>query len=231
MINVLLVDGDFNNQYTIKQKLERLKEDYIVETAENGKEGLIKWRETNPDIIITDIRMPQMDGLKMIKIIRASNKEIPIIVLTNRGNGETAEESYNHGADYFIRKPLDIKDLDDHIKKFIKTDGFWVNKTKKNYYEIGRYTLDTRRSVIYDNIEKKYTHISEVENEIIAMLAEANQEVVTTSCINHHLGKSLNISPNALYTHISNIRKLFKDDPRIEIKALTNVGYRLIIAD
>ena len=75
MIKVLLVEDDKDYTFIVKNELESFAGEYEVIIASDGKEGLKKWRETEPDIIITDIKMPHLNGLEMIKHIRGNSVE------------------------------------------------------------------------------------------------------------------------------------------------------------
>lgn len=94
--------------------LRRVK---AVEEADNGKEGLALTREYNPDVVITDLEMPVMNGLEMIKQIREEfGKNKPIIIIT----GYNDKEHYTEDADAILYKPIDLGLLIDTIEKLLK---------------------------------------------------------------------------------------------------------------
>ena len=183
MIRLLLVDDDNDFCFIIKNELENIIGDYHVITAQNGKEGLKKWREYNPDVIVSDIKMPLLNGLDMIKSIRQVDTEIPILIITGLAQEQKVEEGYIHGANIFIRKSFDIYDLDGHIKGIYKSSFFWSHKTKKELYNIGDYTLFTRSGIILNNVSNKSANLTETENEILCMLAEDMEHIVSKNCI------------------------------------------------
>lgn len=84
--------------------------------AENGKRGLEMFRENMPDVIITDIKMPVMDGLEMAREIRAVNSEVPIIVITAHGESEFLMTAIDIGIDSYLMKPLDVSKLGAKLK-------------------------------------------------------------------------------------------------------------------
>lgn len=229
MIRVLLVEDDKDYTFIVKNELESFAGEYEVIIASDGKEGLKKWRETEPDIIITDIKMPHLNGLEMIKHIRQTNTDIPIIALTGFAKEQSIEECYNSGANIFIRKTFDINDLNGHIKGFYNSSNFWAYKTKKDFYEIGIYTLNTRSGILHNKITNNTTHVSKTENEILCMLVENINKCVKRTNIVQFMGKKYDFNPGSLYSYISNIRKILNDDPRIIITAVPNVGYILSI--
>jgi DNA-binding response OmpR family regulator len=117
MTKILLVDDEKDILLTVKELLEM--EGYEVIMASNGKVGLDKFHELNPDLIITDIMMPIMDGREMIQLIRKDKKNpiIPIIVLSSVISlvGELDQQ-----WDIFLKKPCSINKILDAINKLLK---------------------------------------------------------------------------------------------------------------
>ncbi len=108
------------------EALENLKELLIMEgfeiiTAENGDEAMYKFYLYTPDVIITDLRMPKMDGLALIQKIKESDqlKNIPIIVFSANDTPEYEVKSLKLGADVFIKKPCSIEKLLDTIQSLL----------------------------------------------------------------------------------------------------------------
>lgn len=86
-------------------------------TAVDGNDGLKKFREYDLSMVLTDVRMPVMDGLSMLKNIRSEDPSIPIIVITGFPTVDSAVESLVAGADYYLVKPINIDDLKAKIIK------------------------------------------------------------------------------------------------------------------
>ncbi|MEL7122329.1 MAG: ATP-binding protein [Bacteroidota bacterium] len=118
-INVLIVEDNEDVRFYIKDKL---KDNYEIIEAENGKVGLEKAIETIPDLIITDVMMPVMDGNEFLKKIRATaeTNHIPVIMLTAKGDMESKLEGLHTGADDYLTKPLDSRELLARIDNLIK---------------------------------------------------------------------------------------------------------------
>jgi DNA-binding NtrC family response regulator len=112
--HILVIDDEPDVLNMIERVLKL--EDYIVTTAINGKQALEKLHETPFDLVITDIRMPGMDGLELIRQIRAFNPLIEVIVLSGYATLENAIEALKEGgAFYFVMKPLNDIDSFYHI--------------------------------------------------------------------------------------------------------------------
>uniref|UniRef100_UPI0040699301 De novo protein M1X0B n=1 Tax=synthetic construct TaxID=32630 RepID=UPI0040699301 len=119
MAKILIVEDEPVVREAIKRILER--EGYeVVGEAENGEEALKKLKEEKPDLILTDINMPGMDGIEVLKKIREEGlKNTPVIMLTAYGEKEDIVEAFKAGADGFITKPFDPEVLKEKIKKVL----------------------------------------------------------------------------------------------------------------
>lgn len=126
---VLLIVEDNNEIRSFLQ--ETLAQEYKVETAINGEEGFLKAKITNPSIIITDIVMPEMNGLVMCEKIKENEelKNIPIIVLTGQEIDETKIKSFEMGIEHFFSKPVNV-----HLLKLTINNILSRNKNLKQYF-------------------------------------------------------------------------------------------------
>ena len=114
-IKILIVDDE---EHTRLGYAEVLKLDgYGVDTAENGQEGFNKATEDNFDIIITDLRMPESDGITFIQNLREHNITTPVLVITAFGSYKTYKSAKNLGVIEYLNKPIRAKDLKNAIEK------------------------------------------------------------------------------------------------------------------
>jgi signal transduction histidine kinase/DNA-binding response OmpR family regulator/tetratricopeptide (TPR) repeat protein len=108
---VILMVEDNNDLRTYVKS--RLGNSFIVLTAKNGEEGITIARQKIPDLIVTDIMMPVMDGVTLTKLLREDEKtsHIPIVLLTARDDGETKIKAFETGAEQYVVKPFEISEL------------------------------------------------------------------------------------------------------------------------
>ncbi|MDG1262056.1 MAG: sigma-54 dependent transcriptional regulator [Flavobacteriales bacterium] len=106
MASILIIDDEAAIRSTLKEILEY--ENYKVDEAENGKEGLDKASEKRYDIIFCDIKMPGMDGIETLEKMQLKGIDSPVIMISGHGTVETAVEALKKGAYDFIEKPLDL---------------------------------------------------------------------------------------------------------------------------
>lgn len=119
--NITLLIAEDNAQFRTFMK-DLLMTDFHILTAANGKEGLEKAQKYNPDLIISDVMMPEMDGYAFCRAIKNDVKcsHIPFILLTARNSSESRSGAYDAGADSFITKPFDIEVLTSRIRQLLE---------------------------------------------------------------------------------------------------------------
>lgn len=115
MNKILIVEDEKDIQEVLAEALKIWGYETVV--ANNGEEGLQRFKEQAFSMVITDIRMPKMDGLTMLKQIREKDPIIPILVVTGYPSVDSAVESLMKGADYYIVKPINMDDLHAKIGK------------------------------------------------------------------------------------------------------------------
>ena len=106
MAKILIIDDERAIRRALREILEF--EDFQVDEAENGVEGLEKAKNTLYDIIFCDIKMPQMDGMEVLDALIAQKVETPVIMISGHGNIETAVDARKKGAFDFIENPMDL---------------------------------------------------------------------------------------------------------------------------
>ncbi|WP_066633708.1 sigma-54-dependent transcriptional regulator [Labilibacter marinus] len=109
MAKILVIDDQRSIRNTLKDILEY--ESHEVTVAENGEEGVEAFDKGKFDIVLCDIKMPNMDGMEVLEVITGKTREIPVVMISGHGNIDTAVEAIKKGAYDFIEKPLDLNRL------------------------------------------------------------------------------------------------------------------------
>jgi DNA-binding response OmpR family regulator len=117
---ILVVDDEPPVRNVLRDVLSA--DGYVVVTADDGREALPLTLRDKPDLIITDIRMPKLDGLTLCKALRVNpeTKSIPILMLTNYSTSEQMEAAMAAGADDFLPKPLNVEEVRIRVRSLLK---------------------------------------------------------------------------------------------------------------
>ena len=108
-MKVLVVEDDYSSRELLKICIE--KEGYQCQTANDGVDGFNLFKKFNPDLIISDVRMPNMTGMELLESIRKISKDVIIVFITGHGNEELALQALQLGANNYLKKPVDITEI------------------------------------------------------------------------------------------------------------------------
>lgn len=122
---ILYIEDNFDNMTLVKRVLEI--EGYEVIEADNGRDGLAKAMSGRPDIIITDINLPDIDGYEITDTLKKAQEtaHIPVIAMTANVMKKDRESVLQAGCDGYISKPIDIDELPSQIENFLKGKSRW----------------------------------------------------------------------------------------------------------
>jgi DNA-binding NtrC family response regulator len=116
---ILVVDDEPNLRRVLRAQLER--DGYDVHTAEDGEQALALLREHHIDLVISDLRMPKIDGMELLRRIAASDEAIPVIIITAHGTVDNAVEALKTGAFDYVTKPFDQAEVRTVVRKALRT--------------------------------------------------------------------------------------------------------------
>ncbi len=136
MKKILIVDDELNMRLVLSAMLK--KEGFDVSSASNGREALQVLQSNRFAVVITDLKMPDIDGMALLSCIAERHPEIPVIMITAHGTIATAVEALKKGAFDYITKPFDLDDLKNIISKAVKTRTLKENELFLTPSEIDR---------------------------------------------------------------------------------------------
>ena len=117
---LLIVDDEETLTFSLYQTFITAPIECEVVTASTGEEALERFQKTPFDLVITDIAMPGISGLDLLSWIKTKNLDTQVIVITAYGSDEREEEAYERGADFYIEKPFDIRELKRLVIKMLE---------------------------------------------------------------------------------------------------------------
>lgn len=122
MYTILVVDDEEEIRSSVAELL--VHKQYRVYQAKNGKEAMLLMEKTKPDLIISDILMPVMDGLRLLELLKTdvNTKKIPFLVISAKSSGSNKEICLAKGANEYINKPFSAFDLYNAVERNLKTN-------------------------------------------------------------------------------------------------------------
>ncbi len=226
-IAVLLVEDEQTLAMIIKDTLEG--EGFVIHTANDGEEGLKLFYDLRPDVLVADVMMPRMDGFEMVRRIRQTDKNTPILFLTARSGINDVVEGFELGANDYLKKPFGMQELIIRIKALLGRafNGTEKNDSNGNSFEIGNYQFNAISQVLsYAGMEQILSHR---ESEILKRLCENRNQVVNTQSILLELwGDDSFFNSRSLHVFITKLRHKLCKDEQIRIVNVRGIGYKLI---
>lgn len=234
-INVLLVEDEQTLAMIIKDTLEG--EDFLIHTAADGEEGLRAFFDLRPDVLVADVMMPRMDGFEMVRRIRQTDKQTPVLFLTARSAINDVVEGFELGANDYLKKPFGMQELIIRIKALVgKAFSFAEDTGKGNtLFDIGNYRFNpitqhlTFTGTPASPHANKEVELSHRESEILKRLCENSNLVVNTQNLLLDLwGDDTFFNSRSLHVFITKLRHKLAEDERIRIVNVRGIGYKLI---
>ncbi len=197
---------------------------YEVITALDGIDGLYKFKTVGADIVVADVMMPRMDGFSMAREIKKISLSVPLLFLTAKSTIENVEEGFEIGANDYLKKPFEFRELIVRIKALLRR-GEPINK-----FSIGEYTFNTATQTLA--FGGKETELSHFEAKILEYLAVNSGKTVDASELMIAVWQKDDPSNrNSLHGYIHKLRRALRHDSRISIINQRGFGYMLTIKD
>ena len=229
MTRVLLVEDDKNLSFILKSSLEQMIGGYEIEVATNGKEGLEKLASGRFDVIVSDVEMPVMDGVTMVRQVRERYPDVAIVFITGLTTARDVINGYQSGADFYIKKPFLPEELDAHIQAVLKVkrSASVPEADGKARYTIGKYSFFPSQNLLCD--EDGYQRsLTPKEAKVLEMLCRRKGHLVSREEILIAIWQTADFySSRSLDVFITKLRKYLAKDPHIGLKVQKGVGIEL----
>lgn len=221
MKKILLAEDDADFAGILKHYLELHQ--FEITWAENGEEALALFQSIKFDICVFDVMMPKMDGFTLAEKIIKINPDIPFVFLTAKKLKEDKIIGLKLGADDYIVKPFEADELVLRLNNILK-------RSKQNQFskavdelQIGTYLFDTKRLCLKNG--KTIQQLTEKEASLIHFFyIHKNEMLKREQILKMVWGNDDFFSGRSMDVYISKIRKYFKDDSRISIESVRNIG-------
>lgn len=222
-MRILVVEDDKEIQELITYFL--IKEGYEVDRASDGLEGLKLLKENKNELVVLDLMLPNLDGKNFTKIVRDISSEYGepvIIMLTEKTEIEDVLDGLEIGADDYMKKPFDPRELVLRIKKFLKTTD---REIKNERYRFKDIEIDESRHIVIANGEE--VELSKKEYDLLLLLVKNKDLVITRERILDKVWNSnYYTGDRTVDVYISKLRDKIPELSEC-IKTVKGVGYKL----
>ena len=222
---ILVVEDDSHIKNLISATLNANGYKYLL--ASNAKEAILQITSHNPDIILLDLGLPDMDGIEIIEKVRGWS-EVPIIVLSARSDDKDKIEALDKGADDYLTKPFSVEELLARIRVAQRRMMNYVTNSSNSVFKNGELSIDYVSGCVF--IKNEEIHLTPIEYKLICLLAKNVGKVLTHTYITKNIwGNSWDTDSASLRVFMATLRKkIEKDTNQSYIQTHVGVGYRMI---
>ena len=222
MFRILVVDDDKNTRYYIKEALAW--ERYKVFCASNGEEALEVYEREFIDLVIVDIMMPKMDGYELTRQLRATNKDLLVLMISAKQLPEDRKKGFKAGIDDYMSKPIDTEELLLHIKALL-----------------GRGKIASQRQIVVGDVVLDYDSFTVTghgttqelpQKEFLLLyklLATPNKIFTKIQLMDEIWGVECDTGWETVTVHVGRLRKRFEGWQEFSIENIRGLGYKAVI--
>ncbi len=227
-LTILVIEDDVSVRNLITTTLKA--HDYRYLTAKNGETAILEASSHNPDIILMDLGLPDLDGIEVIKKIRTWS-HVPIIVISARSEDADKIDALDEGADDYLTKPFSVEELLARLRVTQRRLLMMQNEKHMqcSVFENGSLTIDYAAGCVYLN--NKELHLTPIEYKLLCLLSQNVGKVLTHTFIMQNIwGSSWDNDIASLRVFMATLRKKIekKSNSPQYIQTHIGVGYRML---
>jgi two-component system KDP operon response regulator KdpE len=224
-LRVLVIDDEPPIRKLLRMGLSTQGHDILE--APNGRTGL-ELLDQNPDLIILDLGLPDIEGIELLRMIRGRDEHVPIVVLSSRGDEAGKVAALDLGADDYITKPFGMAELLARMRAAVRHQ--LQVQGERPVFHVDGLSVDLVRRVV--KVEKNEVKLSPKEYELLRVLVQHAGKVLTHKFLLGELWDDLK-DPQYLRVYVRQLRQKIEADPERPkyILTETGIGYRLRAPD
>lgn len=220
-MKLLIIEDD---KYMARALKSSLKDDYLLEFAYTGEDGLYQLSVNEYDLIILDYMLPGINGLEVITELRKRKLETPKLVLTGIDAIDVKVLALDSGGDDYLVKPVHMKELKARIRLLLRRQS---NQPASSIFSFGDLSIDVARKIV--SREEKKIVLRRKEFDLLEYFIRNHGKVLTRSMILDHIwDSSYDSFTNVVDVHVNYLRKkVDKPFQKQLIKTIHGIGYKL----
>ena len=221
MFKILVVEDDPELARLFSRVLERAG--YYAITAADGREALEAAEKEYMDLVITDVMMPEMDGMELTRRLREENSALPILMITARGDFNSKQDAFFSGVDDYMVKPVDVNEMVLRVGALLRR----AKSVSEKRLTFGSTVLE------YDNFtvssEEGTTDLPQKEFMLLYKLLSSPGRIFTRQQIMDDIwGMESETDPHTVDVHINRLRDRFRTNADFDIVTVRGLGYKAV---
>lgn len=222
---VLFIEDDTALLRGLKDNFEL--QNYRVQSARDGREGLAAALSNPPDLVVLDIMLPKMNGYEICRAVRARKLEMPIIMLTAKGQEDDIIRGLELGADDYVTKPFSIRELLARAKALLRRQP-----KHATVFSFANYKLDLNAHKLFK--DSREITLTSKEFQLLQFFASRSGRALTRDQILDAVwGNDMIVNDRSVDRCVTTLRAKIESDPHhpTHIQTIRNVGYRFELAE
>ncbi len=221
-MKILLIEDDDNLREVLEKRLK--EEGFVVESADNGEDGLYLGMEFEYDLAIIDLGLPKVSGMEVIQTLRDKDQSYPILVLTARGSWQDKVMGLDAGADDYLVKPFHFPELLARVNALVRRSaGFSTPELVCGYVSLNTTTGEVKSN-------NKIVDLTSYEYKVLEYMMMHQGEVVSKSTLTEHIyHQDYDRDSNVIEVFVGRLRRKIqsKESKKKVIETLRGRGYRM----
>jgi len=228
LIRILLIEDNHDLAFGLRNNLEI--EGYEVDTAEDGMGGLKTFAKMNPDLVILDLMLPEMDGFRVLRSLRQDGHATPVLLLTAKGEEADKVRGLRMGADDYVTKPFGLLELLARVEALLRRThvGDTGRGDVQKVHRFGVIEVDPASRTV--RRASRTVELAPKEFDLLLALLRARGAVVSRLQVMREVwGYSAAIVSRTVDTHIAELRRKLEENPSSPRHIITvrKTGYRI----
>lgn len=221
---ILLVEDEKDLAFVLSETFKN--EGFALLTARDGRAGLETARKRKPDLIVSDVMMPRMDGLEMLRELRRESS-VPVLFLTARKDEADRVRGFDLGADDYLSKPFSMRELVCRVKAVLRRRERAARPARAGHVRLGAVEIDLGRHEV--RVNGKLRHLAPREFQLLELLIQANGKVLSRENLLKSIwgyDESLGVDTRTVDQHVARLRRNLLAEKK-RIVTVKNFGYRI----
>lgn len=221
MFRILIAEDDHDVCQLFKHVL--LQKGYSVATVSNGKEALDALEKEQFDLVISDIMMPVMDGYELVQSMRNANLDIPVLMITAKGEFDDMQKGFLSGTDDYMVKPINVDEMVLRVSALLRR----AKSIHERKQTIGNTILELDTFTVRTKEEKQI--LPQKEFMLLYKMTSYPDKIFTRQQLMDDIwGYESETDTHTVEVHISRLRERFKNNKDFEIVTMRGIGYKVV---